>query len=72
METKNALMLGGIRRIPGSCHEAVRVTKKKTHFAPLPGRLEDPGLVARDLLGTQSASWLVPTFPREVPSLILW
>ena len=54
---KIAFMLGGIRRIPGSCHEAVRVAKT---LAQLPCRLEDPGLVARDLCVAHPARWLAP------------
>ena len=44
-------------RYGGSQAVATRIPQK--YFAPLPGRLEDPGLVARDLRGVHPARWLV-------------
>ena len=52
---KIAFMLGGIR---GAQAVATRPYVGQKHFAPLPCRLVDPGLVARDLSGAHLARWL--------------
>ena len=68
IETKNCIYARRDKEDSGSSHEAVHVTKT---LAPLPGRLEDPGLVVRDGGGARPARWLATSFSPEVPSFIL-
>ena len=64
---KPAFVLGRIRKIPGSCHEVVRVTKILRVRATARSAIRSIGLVARDFRGAPPGKWLAPSFQNRSP-----